>query len=100
MTVDAHASGYVQGNYFRPDDEGKWGPRIAETIAGTLHTHVVNFKADFDLLGTENLFLKTEIVVENVIQPWFPKHSKFEMMGYEFTELGTEDDGLPIPANG
>ncbi|KAH8714642.1 copper amine oxidase [Ilyonectria robusta] len=101
VSVDAHASGYVQGNYYRPDDEGKWGPRIAETIAGTLHTHVMNFKVDFDLLGTDNTFLKTEIVVKNVTQPWFPEHGEFEMMGYEFTELQTEDEGLlGVPANG
>ncbi|VUC20205.1 unnamed protein product [Clonostachys rosea] len=101
ITVDAHASGYVQGNYFRPDDEGKWGPRIQETIAGTLHTHVMNFKADFDLIDTANTFVKTDIVVENITQPWFPERGEFEMMRYNITEVATEDDGLlQMPANG
>ncbi|KAL2211275.1 copper amine oxidase [Sarocladium strictum] len=101
ITVDAHASGYVQANYYRPDDEGKWGPRIQETISGTLHTHVMNFKADFDLVNTANTFMKTDIVVENITMPWFPGRGTFEMMRYNITEVQTEDDGLlPAPANG
>lgn len=66
--IDARASGYVQANYYRPDDEAKWGPRMQETIAGTLHTHVMNFKADFDLIDSKNTFLKTDIIVENITQ--------------------------------
>ncbi|KAL8327344.1 hypothetical protein RB597_003593 [Gaeumannomyces tritici] len=101
VTVDAHASGYVQANYYRPDDEGLWGPRIEETIAGTLHSHVMNFKVDFDLVDSKNTFQKTEIVVENVTQPWFPERGAFEMMKYKVSELQTEDEGLlQTPANG
>ena len=101
VSVDAHASGYVQANYYRPDDNGLWGPRIQETIAGTLHTHVMNFKADFDLINSNNTFYKTDIIVENVTQAWFPERGTFEMMRYNITELQTEDEGLlSVPANG
>ena len=101
ITVDAHASGYVQGNYYRPDDLGRWGPRVGDTLAGTLHTHVMNFKADFDLLGTANTFIKTDIVVENITQPWYPEHGQFEMMRYNISEVQTEDEGLmDLPPNG
>lgn len=94
VSVDAHASGYIQANYYRPDDEGLWGPRVEQTIAGTLHTHVMNFKADFDLVDEKNTFVKTEIVVENVTQPWFEELGEFEMMRYNISEIQTEDDGL------
>lgn len=101
IQISAHASGYVQGNYYRASDGGKWGPRIQETLSGTLHTHVMNFKADFDLVDAKNTFLKTEIIVENITQPWFPERGEFEMMRYNFTELQTEDEGLmEMPANG
>ncbi|KAH7324802.1 copper amine oxidase [Stachybotrys elegans] len=99
VTVDAHASGYVQGTYYRPEDEGKWGPRIHERLSGTLHSHVMNFKADFDLVDEENTFVKTDIIVENVTQPWFPERGTFEMMRYNITEL-EEETLLPNPANG
>jgi len=66
--VDARASGYVQANYYKPEDEEHWGPRIAETITGTLHTHVMNFKVDFDIVDEKNSFLKTDLILENITQ--------------------------------
>ncbi|TLD30725.1 hypothetical protein PspLS_03075 [Pyricularia sp. CBS 133598] len=99
--VDAHASGYVQANYYRPEDEGKWGPRIHDTITGTLHTHVMNFKADFDLGGAANTLVRTDIVVENITQPWYPERGEFEMMRYNISEVASEKQALlPLPANG
>lgn len=101
ISVDAHASGFVQANYYRPDDEGKWGPRIEQTIAGTLHTHVMNFKADFDLVDEKNTFVRTDIVVENITQPWFEELGEFEMMRYNITEVETEDDSrVTLAPNG
>ncbi|KAH7028197.1 copper amine oxidase [Microdochium trichocladiopsis] len=101
ITIDAHASGYVQATYYRPEDGGQWGPRLQESIQGTLHTHVMNFKADFDLIDTANTFVKTDIVVENVTKEWAPELGEFEMMRYNFTTIETEAQGLlPGISNG
>lgn len=97
ITVDAHASGYVQGNFYRPEDAGQWGPRIQEQVQGTLHTHVMNWKADFDLIDTANSFLKTDIVVEKVTKPWAEELGEFEMMRYNFTTIASESQGLLPP---
>ncbi|KAK8011681.1 hypothetical protein PG990_010646, partial [Apiospora arundinis] len=101
ITIDAYASGYVQANYYRPDDEGRWGPRIGETISGTMHTHVMNFKADFDLVDTSNTFVRTDLIVENITQPWYPERGVFESMRYDIHELASESEGLlNNPPNG
>ncbi|KXJ88365.1 copper amine oxidase [Microdochium bolleyi] len=101
ITVDAYASGYVQATYYRPEDKGQWGPRINDLVSGTLHTHVMNFKADFDLIDTANSFIKTDIVVENVTKEWAPELGEFEMMRYNFTTISSESQGLlPGIANG
>ncbi|KAK8091304.1 hypothetical protein PG994_000809 [Apiospora phragmitis] len=102
ISVDAYASGYVQANYYRPDDAGRWGPRIGSTISGTLHTHVMNLKADFDLVDSRNTFVTTNLVVENVTQPWYPERGVFETMRYAIRELASEAGGrqLPNPPNG
>ncbi|KAH6723513.1 copper amine oxidase [Leptodontidium sp. MPI-SDFR-AT-0119] len=71
-----------------------WGPRIAETITGTLHTHVMNFKVDFDIIDDKNSFVKTDLIIENITQPWYPERGTFEMARLNFTELQTEDEGL------
>lgn len=101
ITVDAHASGYLQATYYRPEDGGHWGPRIADLVSGTLHTHVMNWKADFDLIDTANSFIKTDIVVENVTKEWAPELGEFEMMRYNFTTIASESQGLlPGISNG
>ncbi|KAK7981360.1 copper amine oxidase [Apiospora saccharicola] len=94
ITVDARASGYVQANYYRPDDNGRWGPRIGETISGTMHTHVMNFKADFDIVDTSNSFRRTELIVENITQPWYPERGVFESMRYDIGDIPSESGGL------
>ncbi|KAH6664360.1 copper amine oxidase [Plectosphaerella plurivora] len=98
ISVDAHASGYVQATYYRPEDEGLFGPRIAESISGTLHTHVMNFKADFDIVDAQNTILKTEIVVENVTHEFIPEYGPIERMRYDIKEIETEDEGILNPA--
>lgn len=91
----------MQATYYRPEDEGLFGPRIAESISGTLHSHVMNFKADFDLLDTANTLVKTDIVVEEVTHDWIPEYGTVERMRYAISEVETEDDSkLPMPANG
>ncbi|KAK8029243.1 hypothetical protein PG991_006299 [Apiospora marii] len=101
LAVDARASGYVQANYYRPDDAGRWGPRIGETISGTMHTHVMNFKADFDLVDPRNSFRRTDLVVENVTQPWYPERGVFETMRYDIGDIASEASGLlDLPPNG
>lgn len=99
--VDAHASGYVQATYYRPEDEGLFGPRIAESISGTLHSHVMNFKADFDLVDTANTLVKTDIILENVTHDFIPEFGPIERMRYDIKDVETEHDGVLAPgANG
>lgn len=60
----------------------------------------MNFKADFDLLGTANTLLKTDLVVKTVSQEWFKELGDFEIMQYETTEVQSEKDSvLPVPEN-
>lgn len=116
--IDAHASGYIQANYYKPGDGGQWGPRLTETLTGTLHTHVMNFKVDFDIIDEKNTFLKTDLILENVTQrkpsfcycpnhtnniltAWYPELGTFEMARLNFTEIVSEDEGLlDVPVNG
>jgi primary-amine oxidase len=44
---------------------------IRETTMGSLHDHVVNFKVDLDVGGTNNSLLRTWTEQEEVTQPWF-----------------------------
>ena len=46
IEVRVSASGYLQGGYWEPAQEG-YGTAIRETTMGSLHDHVINYKVRF-----------------------------------------------------
>ncbi|KAI1142580.1 copper amine oxidase [Hypoxylon sp. FL0543] len=82
LEVTVRASGYLQSSFFYRD-QGAWGPRIQEATQGSLHDHVLTWKADFDILGTENSLQVTELKVVNTTQPWWPELGEFEQIALE-----------------
>ncbi|KAF4619282.1 hypothetical protein D9613_004722 [Agrocybe pediades] len=69
IEVRLSASGYMQGGYWNPKQDG-YGGRIRHTSMGNLHDHVVNYKVDFDIAGTANSLLKTTTAQETLQHPW------------------------------
>ncbi|KAJ4487712.1 copper amine oxidase [Lentinula aciculospora] len=69
MEVRLSASGYLQGGYWEPLQEG-YGGRIREHSMGNLHDHVINYKVDLDIAGLENSLLETIAAQEIVEHPW------------------------------
>jgi primary-amine oxidase len=64
------ASGYLQGGFWEPKQEG-YGTAIRETTMGSLHDHVINFKVDLDVGGLDNSLLRTWTEVEEIEKDWF-----------------------------
>lgn len=79
LEVIVRASGYLQSSFYYPD-QGKWGPRIQQATQGSLHDHILTYKADFDILGTANSLQVSELKAVNQSQPWFPELGEFEQM--------------------
>ncbi|KAG7097491.1 hypothetical protein E1B28_004833 [Marasmius oreades] len=69
IEVRVSASGYLMGGYWEPN-EAPYGGRIRETNMGNIHDHVINFKVDFDIGGTNNSLLATTTREETVEHPW------------------------------
>ncbi|OTA90498.1 hypothetical protein M434DRAFT_390384 [Hypoxylon sp. CO27-5] len=82
LEITVRASGYLQSSFFYRD-QGAWGPRIQEATQGSLHDHVITWKADFDILGIENNLQVTELKVVNTTQPWWPELGEFEQIALE-----------------
>ncbi|KAM7198289.1 putative copper amine oxidase [Rhypophila sp. PSN 637] len=79
MEIQVRASGYLQSSpYYKT--QGRFGPRIYQSTQGSYHSHILNFKADFDILDTKNSLEVTELIVANQTQPWFPELGVFEQM--------------------
>lgn len=90
LEVEVRASGYLQSSPYYKDQE-KWGPRIYEATQGSLHDHVLTFKADFDIVDTKNSLQVTELIVANQTQPWFEELGIFEQMELNVTNKPTEE---------
>ncbi|KAF4124299.1 primary-amine oxidase [Geosmithia morbida] len=80
--ISVRASGYLQSSpYYK--DQGRFGPRIQRATQGSIHDHVMTFKADFDLVDSNNSLEKTELKVVEQEQPWFPEVGIFEQIQLE-----------------
>ncbi|KAK0190361.1 copper amine oxidase [Armillaria mellea] len=95
IEVRISASGYLQGGYWEPKQNG-YGGRIRETTMGNLHDHVINFKVDFDIGGIENSLLETTTNQEVVTQPWFDDDWGHEVIQQKITKkiIENENDAL------
>ena len=89
LEVSARASGYLQSSPYY-EDQGAWGPRVQVGTQGSLHDHVLTYKADLDIVSTANSLEVAELVVVNQTQAWFPELGSFEMMKMEKRDLEVE----------
>ena len=60
IEVKVRASGYILGAFYANNED--YGYRIHDALSGTFHTHVINFKADIDILGEKNTFERISLV--------------------------------------
>ncbi|KAK3312611.1 copper amine oxidase [Apodospora peruviana] len=89
IETEVRASGYLQSSpYYK--SQGRFGPRISQGTQGSYHDHILNFKADFDILDTKNSLQVTELVVVNQTQPWYEELGTFEQMEFNTTVMETE----------
>lgn len=54
------ASGYIQSAYYAQNED--YGYQIRKGLSGSMHDHVLNFKADLDIGGTKNSVAKHAVV--------------------------------------
>lgn len=98
LEISVRASGYLQSSFYYPT-QGKWGPRIQQATQGSLHDHIVTFKADFDILGTGNSLQVSELKAVEQSQPWFPELGVFEQMEMDVSIMQTEQQFNWAPNN-
>ncbi|KAJ7910597.1 putative copper amine oxidase [Mycena leptocephala] len=91
------ASGYIQSAYYAKNNN--YGYQVHDALSGSMHDHVLNWKVDMDVLGTENTFVKHKIVPVEVKYPWANKTRS--TMHLERVRVQNEDDAkLSWPQNG
>ncbi|PSR74266.1 hypothetical protein PHLCEN_2v10010 [Hermanssonia centrifuga] len=101
IEVRLSASGYLQGGFWEPAQEG-YGTAIRDTTMGSLHDHVINFKVDLDVAGMENSLLYTHTAQEEVTHPWFDDDWGKTVIQQKITRdyIENENDALlKLPVN-
>ncbi|PPQ88080.1 hypothetical protein CVT24_002552, partial [Panaeolus cyanescens] len=88
IEVAVRASGYIQSTYYYGNEE--YGYKIQKHLSGSMHDHVLTFKADIDIKGDKNTFETTKFVPAKVKYPWDKK--EMNTMKVERSLLKNEDD--------
>ncbi|KAL5604892.1 hypothetical protein BROUX41_001777 [Berkeleyomyces rouxiae] len=88
MAVEVRASGYIQSAYYAHN--GDYGYKIHDNLSGSMHDHVLNFKADFDILGRNNSVQMMSTVPVEQKFPWSDKPRNTMQVKRSFLE--SEDD--------
>ncbi|KAF2276554.1 amine oxidase catalytic domain-containing protein [Westerdykella ornata] len=70
IEVSVRASGYISAAYYANNQD--YGFQIHDFLSGSMHDHVITFKADLDILGEKNSVQKVEFVPDTVEYPWAP----------------------------
>ncbi|KAF1967283.1 amine oxidase catalytic domain-containing protein [Bimuria novae-zelandiae CBS 107.79] len=89
IEVSVRASGYISAAYYADNDD--FGFRIHDFLSGSLHDHVMTFKADLDVLGEKNSVQKLEIIPATVEYPWSGGRTRHTMK-LEKSFVTIEDD--------
>lgn len=69
IEVRLSASGYVMGSYYT-DSAKHYCYKLSNYGGGCTHDHLINFKVDLDIVGTQNSYETIEIGIENVTSRW------------------------------
>ncbi|KAL3467115.1 copper amine oxidase [Aspergillus heterothallicus] len=88
--VEVRASGYIQSAYYANNQD--FGYQIHDSLSGSMHDHVLNFKADFDILGTENTVELTSVVPVEKTFSWNGNKTR-NTMQLKREMIESEDNG-------
>ncbi|XP_022369860.1 amiloride-sensitive amine oxidase [copper-containing] [Enhydra lutris kenyoni] len=73
MEAKIHATGYVHATFYTPEGL-RYGTRLHTHLLGNMHTHLVHYRVDLDVAGTKNSFQTLQMKLENITNPWSPRH--------------------------
>ncbi|PLB48938.1 putative membrane copper amine oxidase [Aspergillus steynii IBT 23096] len=66
--IDVHLSGYIIGAFYAHNSE--YGYQTHDALSGSMHDHVLNFKADLDIAGSANSVQLTSVVPVSKSYVW------------------------------
>jgi primary-amine oxidase len=99
IEVKVRASGYILGAFTNAGKENQFGYRVDKAAATAIHDHVLNFKADFDLLGTSNTFFKVGVEPVEIEFGWDDERTRPRQTMHLVEEWFEKELGIDWPKN-
>jgi primary-amine oxidase len=90
IEISVRASGYITSAFYANNED--YGFNIHDKLSGSLHDHVITFKADFDILGEKNSLQKIDIVPTTEEYVWNNGKKKNTMKAKK-SFIENENDG-------
>ena len=84
IKVSIKASGYIQSAYYANNED--YGYQIHDALSGSMHDHVLNYKADFDILGMENTMQMTTFTPVTESYVWSDRPRNMMKLKRSFVE--------------
>ncbi|XP_012936900.1 putative amine oxidase [copper-containing] [Aplysia californica] len=69
VELKTYATGYLMTQNYFPD-EAPFGFKITDSIVGSIHHHIFNFKVDLDIQGQSNSYKTLDFQLNNQTWPW------------------------------
>lgn len=76
VQVKVSASGFTFGSFY-DDNVSPYGYPLHNNLTSTIHDHLVNYRVDLDVGGTENSYETIEVQTENVTDQWLPEKNRY-----------------------
>lgn len=90
IEVTMEATGYMQSGRWFDATDNTYGTRVHEHVMGSLHDHILGYKVDMDVLGTQNTFQTLSVAYAAADNNPFLPSSK-TMKAITYTNVPDED---------
>lgn len=101
LEVKVRASGYIFAAFYRANhtEASDYGHRIHDAVSSSLHDHVINFKADMDIAGPSNEFIRLAIEPLTKSYVWDQPEVQERNTMHLVPRTVTHETGLDWPKN-
>lgn len=101
IEVKVRASGFIFGAFWTGNEanEDEYGYRVHDALATSMHDHVLNFKADLDVAGTDNTMMRVAVEPITLDYPWDDERTKPRNTMHLVHRPVDKEAGLDWPRN-
>ncbi|KAE8447169.1 hypothetical protein EG329_011000 [Mollisiaceae sp. DMI_Dod_QoI] len=101
IEVKVRASGFIFAAFWTGThaNEDEYGYRVHDAASTSMHDHVINFKADLDVAGTENIMVRVGVEPLTIDYPWDDENTTPRNTMHLVKRVVEKETGIDWPQN-